>query len=241
MTATVHMVTNGTVGKHAIVKMGSSNNLEQRIPCSDADHCQFAGTHTPILHPIAKPIFAGDVDWFVWEPIDSAHIVRCDGYVPIPRARLDAIVLPMGMPTTLRVPFGRYCEAFDTVTIQLPCTLRQLMYTIRGAYMRPATAKDVAAVRATECEHGDSNYTRTVDEVLKKGEAACLLDLCGSQDYSAVATDQGPIMTPSGTPRKEAKLTGRARRHPLGDAMGLVRFEGVHEGQGPWLEAAIGS
>ena len=235
--SSVYAVSNGKIGDRTIMTMGHSHNMPKRLP----PHELVDGKHTRIPTNLGADYtgFSDDLDWFVWEPVESAHIVDTAFRRPIDDARLSAIAVPAGMPTALRVPFGRYAEAHKVVRIRPPCTTRDLLTLLSDFYTRPATAADVEAVRAAKGgDDGskDDEYTRFALEELAAGRVVKLVDLCGSSNYSFHRLDEGPLIGAvisevTGLARLEATLDWPARRHPLGDCMGMVRFEGFGQGQ----------
>ena len=256
----LYMVSNGKVGDHMLMTMGLSHNMQKRLPAPE-----LLDAVPPDLDANYRG-FADDLDWFVWEPVESAHIVDSTARHPIDDARLDAVAVPAGMPTALRVPFGRFAEAHKVVRIRPPCTTRDLLTLIHEVYARPATAADVEAVRVAKGANGQGDdgddggkddggddggkkndeYTRAALEALANGRSVKLVDLCGYTNYSVHRLDEGRvtgevISEVTGHARLEAKLNWPARRHPLGDCMGMVRFEGLTKGDGSWLDVLVGS
>jgi hypothetical protein len=236
----VYMVSNGTVGDKNIMTMGYSHNMVKRLPSRD-----LPGDVVPPSLDDNYAAFADDLDWFVWEPVDSAHVVGALSRRPIDDARLDTIAVPAGMPSALRVPFGRYGEAHKVVRINPPCTTRDLLTLIRSVYAKPATATDIEAVRIAKGVDGgnrDDDYTRAAVESLADGRSVQLVDLGGYSYYAPYELEQGPIINElTGLARPEATLNWPTRRHPLGDCMGMVRFEGLSKGKGSWLDVLVGS
>lgn len=247
----LYMVSNGVIGNKCLMTMGYSHNMPKRLPtCEQVDS-------VPACLDAEYAGFVDDLDWFVWEPVESAHIVDADSRRPIDDARRGAIAVPAGMPTALRVPFGRYAEAHKVVRIRPPCTTLDLMSLIRDVYARPATTADVEAVRTAkgvakgdddgDGDNGkDDDYTRAALEALAAGRPVKLVDLCGRSCYSVHRLDEGPvtgevISEVTGLVRRESTLNWPSRRHPLGDCMGMVRFEGVAMGSGSWLDVLVGS
>jgi hypothetical protein len=251
----LYMVSNGKVGDHMLMTMGHSHNMRKRLPAPE-----LLDAAPPDLDVNYRG-FIDDLDWFVWEPVESAHVVDSTARHAIDDARLDAVAVPAGMPTALRIPFGRFAEAHKVVRICLPCTTRDLLTLIREVYDRPATAADVEAVRAAKGANGlgddgdddgeddgnnDDEYTRAALKALANGRSVKLVDLCGYTNYSVHRLDEGRVTGEvinevTGHARLEAKLNWPARRHPLGDCMGMVRFEGLTKGNGSWLDVLVGS
>lgn len=165
-----------------------------------------------------------DIDYLVWEPVESAHIyTSTDGAaVPMNDAQLDEVVLTGSGTLRVRVPVGRYCETVFDVHVTLPCTRRDVLGAIHEFYMRPVTHDHVRILKAAGA---DDSYVKNVVERLDSGGDPKFVDFNGSTNYGIAASlhlcakDGSLLPTPS--------LYGEARRHPLVHCSGSVRFEGL--------------
>ena len=169
--------------------------------------------------------FMDDIDWFVWESVDDAHIWRQDGSLEhITSADLNDVVFPasktrQGGDLIVSAPVGRFRSISIDVRVPSPATRGQILRAIHAFYQRPVTSdimKMMRAAGATDCD-----YFRDVETRLNDGRNATLLDLCGSAQYL-----MSVIM---GKAKQEGSPAGakKFRRHPLGDCSGAVRFEGL--------------
>lgn len=154
-----------------------------------------------------------DVDWFVWEPVDSAYKLGDKGASPLSKEDRDTIVLPREeYPTgVIRAPLGRYISAERGIPIDLPATLEDVLKAIFAFYAEPATMSDVY-------DAGGEDYALDVEEMLQKGFSPLRCEVNGVRQYSFIHEMRG----------SKATLEGKYRRHPLMDCQGKLRFEGLH-------------
>jgi hypothetical protein len=179
---------------------------------------------------VAKVLIMGasdamtDIDWFVWEPLNSAHIYNTDeaDAVPMERAQFDEIVFAGSGTARIRVPVGRYAKTVFDVHVPLPCTRRDILSAIHEFYMRPVTHDHVRILRAAGA---DDPYLKSVVEALDADGDPRFVDFNGSTNYGISETLQLRAMDGSLLPKPA--LDGDARRHPLAHCTGAVRFEGL--------------
>ena len=163
-----------------------------------------------------------DIDWFVWEPVESAHTFCTDdsqtcqahGVVQLTKERLDAIVVPQQTGTAtpprelrIRAPVGRYRAATFDVHVPLPATRGQILKALWDFYRQPVTPEILQAMHRAGAM--DSDYARNAQRKVDAGETATMLELCGSANECS------------------SMLATETRRDPLNDCVGAVRFEGL--------------
>jgi hypothetical protein len=142
------------------------------------------------------------IDWFVWEPVDTAQLLNEDGAAhPFTPAHMESVALSGEGSCTLSLPVSRYSETTREISLQLPCTIKQLLDAIHQFYATQIPVND---------ELKDIEKNQYKDNVLKNGATATWLDLIGSR---FVGPDDG-IVDPN------------VRRSPF-MCNGLVRFEGL--------------
>jgi len=157
-----------------------------------------------------------DVDWFLWEPVESAHIFTDDSLEKLSKERLDEIIVPKHTSASaplgdkelcIRAPVGRYNSATFEVRVPLPATRGQILRALWDFYRRPVTPDVLQVMRRAGAM--DSDYAHSAQRRLDAGKTVTLLELCGSaNDCSSM-------------------LATETRRDPLNDCMGAVRFEGL--------------
>ena len=237
MTGILYMVQNGRLenSDQLLCTMGRCNDVSKRFPAHILER-DFKRYLNVDVSP--RPRYAENVDWFVWEPVGSASLVRGNDLLRLSSQDLDRPVLMGDHPFQLSVPFGRFGEARKELVLSRPCSLRQLMQAVQQVYMGPATPADVDAV-CDQKAAGDDEYTRSAKEALARGRSVRLVDLCGCCEYSTISTDAGRVVdTVTGVPRSKPSL---GCRHPFGDCMGMVRFEGVERVSAEMFEVLMGS
>lgn len=144
------------------------------------------------------------VDWFVFEPVDTA--VVGDRFIT------DDIILNEPLFGTMRVPVSRYSTQFRDMNVDGITTLRQLLGAIYAFYNQDISLEDLADHEEFE----DDMYTKSALLVLRSGENVKWLDLIGSREC--------------GFPGMKCGSTDLAnRRHPF-LCNGAVRFEGFSNG-----------
>jgi hypothetical protein len=174
------------------------------------------------------------LDWFVYEPCETAHVVRGSRSTPVRARHLNA---PAHWPGTLwtpgvdelssvsiRIPVNRFGD--ETRTLRLPAvpvpSIGKIMEAVRAFYARPLCLKDVALL-VREDPAGDA-YRQDVVARLATGARATWLELIGAVRDPG---DSGPGTEPE-------------RRHPL-SCSGLVRYEGFKVVEHGVLRLVLGS
>ena len=236
MTSVFYMVCNGRIENtdNQLMTIGVCHNVSKRFPRQILlrDYKQYMNDTEP-----TKARYAENVDWFVWEPVDSARRVRRNASTQLTPRELAAPVLTGDRPFTLSVPFGRFGEASKEISLDKQATLQQLLEAVSGVYMGKATMEDVEAVCAKKGK--DDEYTQRTRDALAAGKQARIVDLCGSCEYSISETDDGRVVdSVTGESRRPSEL---GFRHPFGDCMGRVRFEGLEREDADTLCVLMGS
>lgn len=140
------------------------------------------------------------VDWFVFEPVETAVIG--DRFIT------DDILLNEPLSGTLDVPVSRYATQFREINVDGITTLRQLLDAIYAFYNQDISIEDLTD--HTVQEH--DMYIKSALETLRRGENVKWLDLIGMRTY--------------GFPGMPCGSTDLAdRRNPF-LCNGAVRFEG---------------
>lgn len=152
------------------------------------------------------------IDWFVWEPVETAHIFEDDGCHPMTEEEFNTVVSER--PIFLKVPTSRYKMHHHVLEIDnILITCRQFLSTIREFYMSPITKYDIAY-------DDHSSYAAEARENIKKGRHVRRLDLIGS-DFDL----------------EEESL----KRRSTFSCSGAVRFEGVKKIRNSLYEMVVGS
>jgi hypothetical protein len=158
--------------------------------------------------------FGDSIDWFVTEPLDTAH--DYDTGEPVTTAVLDETLPSRGNTTRVDLPVHRAQLHSRSIFVSDP-TLRTVLEAIAAFYTSPIT--DLLEIR--RMERDPWGYRERVIGRLLDGESACWADMVGSKDLVCEP--------PEG-----------CRRHPL-FCQGLVRFEGLRRKRAGTYELVLGS
>ena len=164
----------------------------------------------------------GGIDWFVWEPVETAHVsFQTRLPEPMTAAHLDAqVVLPYlsGRQTdhaNVRMPVQRHCDVYRVLRISKGLTVRELLAAIHAFYDTPVTASDLA-------EHDDigagDDYVTEARIALREGRRVTWLDLIGTR-----------------------RVPPTSGRRDWCECSGLVRFEGIRAKEDRYIELSLGS
>ena len=161
------------------------------------------GVNMAKYNPSTNSVGDQYVDWFVFEPVDTAVVGN--------RFITDDILLNEPLSGTMRVPVSRYSTQFRDMSVDGITTLRQLLDAIYAFYNQDISLEDLA-----DHEEDDDMYIKSARLVLRSGERVKWLDLIGMREC--------------GFPGMECGSTDLAnRRHPF-LCNGAVRFEGYSNG-----------
>ena len=156
------------------------------------------------------------IDWFLWEPVDSAHVCRSGSlFLMLPGDMYSSadVVMPFlsgyqSDDLELHVPVARHEDISRTIKLPRDLDVCGLLSRIHAFYQTPITSLDIA----DRDKDPSDGYLEDVRKMLDKGERAVWADLLGSSSY-------GPGCGGSdGSTNK--------RRHGF-SCSGLVRFEGI--------------
>lgn len=144
-----------------------------------------------------------DIDWFIWEDVETAHIFEGDEAVPMRNEHWNSIAIAKDHWATANiiVGVGRSERALRVLKVDTPCTVRVLITKIHDFYATPITQELL-----DDAEYDSWDYKKQVEERMKKGEIVNTYELNGS---TYVFNDEQ-----------------NCRRCPL-LCSGNVRFEGV--------------
>lgn len=162
-----------------------------------------------------------DIDWFVWEPIDSAHVYNTESLEPMTAEDLesDAGIKGENGRAFIIMPVGRFCAHKELIRINAPCTVKQLLEHVYDFYNTPIVSMDYVA----QMDDDGCGYWSRAMEKLGKGDSVRMVDLNGLSDYGGIVDVEG------------------GRRHCLIHCNGSVRFEGLEQVQQDLYELRLGS
>lgn len=167
--------------------------------------------------------FDGDdsiIDWFIWEPVDTAMLVsdtECV-YITDPKWRNKRVIWDTEVPSTqdtlvLKMPVSRFGLHTCSLAVPAVCTLYELLTAIYNFYDTPISL--ISLEDFTErCWYVDD-----AREKLKAGSVVKWRDLLGSQMYGDDNSEE-----------KWGNLSLEKRRHPF-SCNGRVRFETIRNDQ----------
>jgi hypothetical protein len=121
------------------------------------------------------------IDWFIHEPVESAHKLRDGKCEALTDADWDKIAIrdgnealshpTLGKYVCVGAPLGRFRAHLREFVLPVPATLRQLVEAVLAFYASPATVADLEATGG-----GDSSqpftYASDVSDRLSGGGAA---------------------------------------------------------------------
>ena len=128
------------------------------------------------------------VDWFVWEPVATAHVCRCDVTLPMAEEYASAyVVLPMvdGVQNTedieIHVPVARFRDATRAIVIPRGARLdvKGLLERIHAFYQTPIGLDDLA----DRDDDGNDDYLTDARAKLGDGGRVVWADLIGEPVY----------------------------------------------------------
>jgi hypothetical protein len=159
------------------------------------------------------------IDWFVWEPVESAHVCRFDfmrQIVPGDMYSTAEVMMPIH---ELHVPVARYGDVWRTIKFPqgMKLDVRGLLEKIYEFYQTPITVRDIA-----DRKRDKDDYIIDVRKKLAKGERVVWADLIGCSGYLPGSNE-----------------STENRRHPF-SCSGLVRFEAIKI-EGNKIVLALGS
>lgn len=175
-------------------------------------------TSNTIQRPYVWPRLS-DIDWFIWEPVETAHIFEGDDLLPLRPEHWDACALRArhSFFAHIVVEVGRGADVKSVVRVPEVCTVRELLTAIHKFYMSAIPNEDaIADVSDDNCEYKDN-----VVQALRAGHTPRMYELNGSMGY----------VTPS--------VPGY-RRHPM-SCIGLVRFGNIYRLSNDVFELSMGS
>ena len=164
------------------------------------------------------------IDWFVWEPVESAHVCRFDFMRQMMSGDMYSsakVITPFMMDDNieLHVPVARYGDVWRTIKFPRDASLdvRGLLEKIYDFYQTPITVRDIA-----DRKRDKDDYIIDARKKLAKGDRVVWADLIGSSGYLPGSDE-----------------STEKRRHPL-SCSGLVRFESIKIEDGK-IVLALGS
>ncbi len=154
------------------------------------------------------------LDWFVWEPVDTAHVLRAGACRPLPErywaapvtmvAVLDELDERVSFDTFVHAPVSRFGVQTRPIRIprsDAPLTVRAFLAALHAFYDSPITEADLAGLDP-QCD-----YVQDARAALREGKRVTWVDCIGNKKYGGNAWKTG-------------------RRDPF-LCCGLVRYEGV--------------
>lgn len=143
------------------------------------------------------------IDWFIWEPVNTAHAPCCGYAIPVPEVVWNHVVFDHDV--TIKVDLDDLYE--KNIQLQSPVTVRKVIESIYGFYNAEINEefKDYLINRYRDHDH----YVEKVIEKLNDNQSVKWLELIGI-DYMVI-------------PPKNNE-----RRH-WASCSGHVRFEGLRE------------
>lgn len=134
------------------------------------------------------------IDWFIWEPVNTAHVVYDRVCIPMSETySLAQVRLPATLDITtndveLRVPVAQFDNAI-TRTIKIPLDAEShgfnvvdLLERIHAFYMTPITAIDIA-------DRDDDDRIESVRQRISTGDRVIWADLVGESKYVVGGAD----------------------------------------------------
>ena len=179
----------------------------------------------------AKPFDLQEIDWWIYEPLESAHRIAqpaesgewtCQ---PMTSADWDQIAVPAQYADTDGVLNVGVLEGL-TIPLPCPCTVKELLSAVHECVMADATQEDVKLLREDDEEWRE--HKSDVKHFILEGNAPTRF---------ALHWINCPCGTCLGSVPALQTLYGDDRRHPL-MCSGYVRFEGLSFGDAgeAWLD-----
>jgi hypothetical protein len=185
--------------------------------------------------------FMDDIDWFVWEPVASAHIDVDGGttLLQVTQDDLDEVVCDafpggpvrggFGGTLTMLAPVGRFQSLSMPVRVPIPATRGDILRALHAFYAQPATLDHVAMLkrRVGGSEFAERYIAKVEERLLAERDRECvdetsqgyvrMIHFCGEDEYGFPLGGEAP----------SCGRLGEGRRHPLIHCVGAVRFEGL--------------
>ena len=147
-----------------------------------------------------------DIDWYIWEPVDTAHICEGDRLIPLNEDHWNSVVLESSTGCArIVLEVGRDDCIKRVIKLKTPSTIRDVLCGIHAFYSTAVRQCDLDELEEEYCE-----YKNSAEERMRCGEVVRMHELNGSPIYL------GPKDKPE------------IRRHPF-ECCGYVRFEGLEE------------
>jgi hypothetical protein len=161
-----------------------------------------------------------ELDWFLWEPVHSAHILRDGAFVSMDEEDFDSVVIHGSGTIDLRATVGRWPVAVMDITVATPCTRKAVLDALHAAYSSPLSKEELATVEATLddglWDRFGMGYLENVKQAFHEGRQPAVMELNGPLNYNG---DKDDLAAP--------ELLGTRRRHPLTRCVGGMRLEGL--------------
>jgi hypothetical protein len=186
-------------------------------------------------------VFMTNIDWFTWEPVESAHIIDDDRNLRhMNDSDLDTLVFAGQGSLKMHVPIGRAGSRDATITLHQPCTRRDVLTAIHEFYTKPARIEDVRLANKPEYQCLVASYCERTEKGIRDGETPTLLDLMGVANYGGC--EMFDLMDFEGNPLPKPTMFGKTRRDWM-MCTGLVRFEGLvsRDGRPGEVEVMMGT
>ena len=164
-------------------------------------------------------------DWFVWEPLDSAHVCTPDGRrTQASPSDMQAVVCDGAGNMTLHVPLGRHGSIIERVHVPLPATCGNILLAVHTFFHRPVTHRFVERLQAAD--GFAASQTHIVEDKIVRGQETHMFELNGGGMYGLLEHLEHCGFE-TGRPVHEPQLFGQNRRDPVVHCQGRVRFEGL--------------
>jgi hypothetical protein len=130
------------------------------------------------------PFSMGDLDWLLWEKVDTAHRFVSEGTIktaPLTEGDLNFLVIETSGPISLIVPFRIGTDECRIIQLEGPVTLRVFMETLYSYYNTPITdPAEIAFIRNIPIREDIYSYIECfINRALDNNQPVRYLDLMG--------------------------------------------------------------